>query len=68
MDFVLLGHDLGHAWVFGLRWAIRSQLLWAKNMFKLRVRPIEGIGPNVVNWAINEPLVGMRAYLVLGLS
>ena len=34
----------------------------------LWVRTNKENGPNVANWAINGPLVGSRACLVLGLS
>ena len=48
----VLGLGLGHALDFvslGLNWAIRSHIIWAKNMFGLRVRPTIGIGLNLAN-------------------
>ena len=39
----------------------------AKEMFGLKVKPIGGFGPNLANWAINGPIVGLESLPSVGL-
>ena len=42
-------------------------MVWARNMFGLKVRTVKGVGTNLANWVISGPLVGLGSLPSVGL-